>query len=145
LDAAGNITVVTKYFTVFGALPTPSPKPTPPKCTTALKLKSFSATAPYLIPGTNQVTITVTWSASGACSPYSGSIAGSYINPASGAKVSLPSHRISSLGGTVKDVITCNQQFPSFSVTYSLTLADSASPKHQISGSATATLVCHVP
>jgi Peptidase_C39 like family/WD40-like Beta Propeller Repeat len=144
-DAAGNLKDVTKYFTVFGAVPSPSPKPTPPKCTTSLKLTSFAATAPSETPGTNQVTITVTWLASGACSPYSGSIAGFYTNPATGGKVNLPSHNISSLGGTVKDQITCNQQYPEFSVTYNLALADSASPKHQISGSTVATMVCHVP
>jgi hypothetical protein len=134
-DAAGNMKEVTKYFTVYEYIaPKPTPPPPPPRCTTALTLNSFTASA-SVTPGTPIWTITVSWSASGGCSPFPGSsIVGSYPD-ASGRPVPLPQHTINTLSGRVQDQLNCSANIPPRTVvTYSLTLSDSAG--HQVTGTA---------
>jgi hypothetical protein len=80
-DAAGNVKNITRFFTVFGAVPTPTPtptaKPTPrptpsPTCPTKLTGGTILAT---LVPGTAD-TYDVSWKSTGGCAPFSGSITG---------------------------------------------------------------------
>jgi hypothetical protein len=138
-DAAGNMKEVTKYFTVYEYIapkPTPPPPPPPPRCTTPLTLNSFTVLGEP--PGAISPTIYVSWSASGACQPYSGTITGTYRNAAGGI-TTLP-HTISQLSGRVSDSFDC-RQFPNkVTVTYTLALSDSAG--HQVSGGPQSGVAC---
>ena len=139
-DAAGNVKDVTKYFTVFGALPTPkpTPKPTPPKCTTALTAASLRVAAAPIVGALLVYQTSGSWSATGGCTPFSGTIVGSYHN-AAGAIVALPKHSISTLTGNnvALDQNSC-ANLPSTAVGYTLTLSDSAG--HSISAKASTTI-----
>lgn len=142
-DAAGNMKEVTKYFTVYGYIPpAPSPTPTkapppPPKCTTTLILNGLRAYASQSVPGSRNDTANVTWSASGGCSPFHGSVNGTWAD-IFGTPHSLP-HSILTLSGTVSDSLPCgNLAGANTVVSYSFTLIDSVG--HQISGSTKVTV-----
>jgi hypothetical protein len=135
-DAAGNEQDATKYFTVVGAVtptphptphPTPPPtaRPTPPRCTAALVFKSFVTTGD--IPGTLPTNVvTVTWSVSGGCKPFHGTITSTFTpNGAPG-----PMHHYLypiTLTGTWHDTVipNCGNQPNFLQVTYTFVLTDS--------------------
>jgi len=142
-DAAGNMKEVTKYFTVYGAVappPTrpPSPRPSPTRCTTALTLRAFTV-ATSQTPGSFIWTTTATWSVAGGCSPFHGTIAGSYTNPASGQLVNLPPHAITALSSSnvPMDQFNC-VNMPRTTINYSFVFADSVG--HRVSSRASVTV-----
>jgi len=137
LDAAGNMQQATKYFTVFGAVPTPTPPP-PPKCTTALVFSYFRATGE--LPGTFQPTIVVSWSFSAGCPPYHGSITDTYSLVAGG--VVHQTVTTQSAAGQYTFTYSCTQlagNVPKQTVTFSMFFADSVGHSYTKPASA---LVC---
>jgi hypothetical protein len=146
-DAAGNEEVATKYFTVFGVVPTPTPTPThrptpppPPKCTTALVYVSFTASGEPPAGG-YQTYIIVGWSFSAGCPPYHGTITDTYADVF--GTVHHNTFTTTSLANKWTDNFACTQQpagnVPHQQVSFSMVFADSAG--HQLTEKASA-LVC---
>jgi len=89
-DAAGNVKNVTKYFSVFGAVPKPTPSPTPkptptsaPRCPTVLTGGSINA----IVANPQTAQYYVYWKSSGGCAPYSGTITASICSPDASGKI----------------------------------------------------------
>ncbi len=130
-DAAGNVTVVTKYFTVFGAVPTPTPKPsTTPKptatpCPTKLTSGSLSVVA-----ANSYGQYYVYWKSSGGCAPYSGTITAALCAPDATGKIACGSaywaqHITTSTGSRLlSPQPPCSSASGQF-VRFSMTLTDS--------------------
>jgi hypothetical protein len=131
-DAAGNVKEITKYFTVFGAVasPSPSPKPSPkptPRCPTALSGGTVTAST---IPGTLEQ-YNVTWGSSGGCAPYRGTITAQvcYPSPANpNILICNPykTYTVTQPKGTLQDnpQVACSNNAGTY-VRYQLALRDS--------------------
>jgi len=126
IDAAGNMKEVTKYFTVYvppPPVPTPThapppPPPPPPTCPTRLALGNFTAQP---VAGVYPPTVDISWSSSGGCSPFSGSIVGNYAG-----QPAYKSYAITAQQGALRDQPPPPFTCPSgtFTVIYTFTLKD---------------------
>ena len=141
LDAAGNTTDVTKYFTVYcyvppspSPIPTHAPPPPPAKCTTALVYGYFTATGE--LPGTVQTYIIVAWSFSGGCPPYNGTITDTYsdvtgaAHPQTFTTTSLASKWTDNFSG-------CGNSTPRQTVVFTMVFSDSVGHSYTERASAT--------
>ena len=132
-DAAGNVKDITKYFTVFGAVPTPSPspKPTPttaPKCPTVLGGGTVSAST---IPGTVDQYL-VTWKSTNGCQPFRGIVTAQvcYPSPANPQILVCNAYKTfpaNAQTGSFQDLTAQSActNYPGTYVRYQLTLRDS--------------------
>ena len=135
VDAAGNMTEVTKNFTVYCYV-APKPTPPPPPPCPGLTLNQPSATF-AIDPAKRTWTATFSWSSSGGCTPFRGTVQGTIIYP-TGGQAALPTHQIYTPSGSVQDSGNCGN-FPAGSqISYSITLADGGG--HQQSGKASVTV-----
>ena len=138
-DLAGNVSdPITKYFTVLAPPPSPSPTPThatpPPRCTTALTLNQPTAS---VSPGAAGPVVKVTWTGSGGCSPFHGTVVGSYFLPGDPNPIVVSNDPISTISGSVQHVINCGNIPHGTPISYTVTLADSVG--HQQTGKVSVT------
>ncbi len=132
-DAAGNMQDVTKFFTVYGYIPPPPPPtappthpptsnptpppPPPPTCPT----KIAGTLAAQVVAGTYPPIVTVSWTLSGGCGPFTGAITANYVGQAV-----YKTYPITSEQGALRDAPPPQNACPSGTLTavYTLTLKD---------------------
>ena len=130
-DAAGNVQDVTKNFTVYCYVPPsptpPPPPPPPPRCTSTLGGGSVSATRTTV---TNR-SYAVSWSSSGGCGPFRGTITAAVCGPDATGKITCQApykaYTITTQsGGPIADTAACPPVVPGalYYVQYTLSLRD---------------------